>query len=434
MKAQWQKVRYGYGPVLGLIICLIPLVLWLPRQPIDSYFSEPSIIFATLAKICSLTGIAMFAWALILSARLRFLERAHNGLDKVYRYHHIFGGLAFILIMLHPVFLTLKFEAIASGLSAELWWSGNFSLVLGRLALAVMVFALIFAYFIKLKHLAWVRVHRILGLVFIIGSWHALAVRGQLDVNPPLFSYMLTLMSLGSLAYFYHSIFGTLLIKRFRYTVERVERPARDITEIILKPKRWPIIFTPGQFAFVSVRDPHVDTEAHPYSFAGSSHERSVRFVVKALGDHTRKLEDVLPGSEVILEGPYGRFSHLNMSKRRQIWVAGGIGITPFLSMAHSLSARYKVDLYDCNKTAGEAVYAKELQALADKNPNFRLIQVCEDEDGFVSAQMIKEASGDLTNADILICGPPQMADALMGQFEDLGIDPDRLHFEDFRY
>jgi predicted ferric reductase len=159
-----------------------------------------------------------------------------------------------------------------------------------------------------------------------------------------------------------------------------------------------------------------------------------VRFTIKALGDYTQKLMDLKPGTKATIEGPFGAFSYLNGHRKKQVWVAGGIGITPFLSMARNFKRRYHADLYYCVKTEGEMVFANELTALSDKSPGFHLIPICEDTDGFISAGTINKVSKGLTDKDFFICGPPVMMDALVKQLKELGVTDEQIHIEDFRY
>jgi len=198
------------------------------------------------------------------------------------------------------------------------------------------------------------------------------------------------------------SLFGRLLIRRHRYRVEGVNRLAQDAVEIVLAWEGDRLRFQPGQFVFV--RFAELGGEAHSFSITSAPDEAALRLVVKALRDHTRVLMDLPPGGSAELEGPYGTFSHLALANSRQVWIAGGIGITPFLSMARSLDGTgQEIDLYYCTEASDQAYFLKELFQVADRNPRVRVVPIRKVHLGRLSADDIEAASRDLSEKDIRI-------------------------------
>ena len=119
---------------------------------------------------------------------------------------------------------------------------------------------------------------------------------------------------------------------------------------------------------------------------------------VKAVGDYTRALRSLEVDAEAVVEGPYGSFSHQNVARGRQVWIAGGIGVTPFLSMARSLGGhdRLDVDFYYCVERAEEAHFLDELQSIAADGRGFRVVVVPRDVEGFLSARRLLSEQPDL--------------------------------------
>jgi len=193
----------------------------------------------------------------------------------------------------------------------------------------------------------------------------------------------------------------------------------------------------PGQFVFVSFDDAHLGRgwEFHPFSITSAPGDPQLRLVVKALGDYTSALRRLEPGGRARVEGPYGALSYTNIGNARQIWIAGGIGVTPFLSIARSLvAADYEVDFYYCTERIPEAYFEPELFEISEGNRRLRVIRIRRDRLGFVTAADVAGASRDLPSKDILICGPPVMIRGLRSQFLKLGVPARQLHSEEFSF
>jgi len=135
----------------------------------------------------------------------------------------------------------------------------------------------------------------------------------------------------------------------------------------------------------------------------------------------------------VKVEGAYGRFNFENFPAKKQIWVGGGIGITPFLSMAADVKAPFHVDLYYTTKSPTEIIDSDYLLKLIEASGgSLRVIPYVADTNGFLTAEKIKQYSGDLAETDILVCGPPPMMFALKKQLKSLGVRASRIHSEEF--
>jgi predicted ferric reductase len=287
---------------------------------------------------------------------------------------------------------------------------------------------------VRLRHEAFLRVHRLFGVVFAAGALHALRVPAFLAQSPWLNGYLLLVTAAGVAAWFYRSGLGRTLVRRHYYEVAAINAVRPDVTEVTLVPLEQPLVFAPGQLAFIGVDDEAVGRELHPFSITSTPDESELRMVVKAVGDFTTGLREVVPGSMVRVEGPYGGFWRGGRAYRRQVWIAGGIGVTPFLSIARSLrSDAYDIDFFYCTEDADAAVFLDELYEIADRHPRLRVIPIRADTMGFLSADDVLAVCGDLSRSHVFMCGPPAMIEALTAQFREHGVDGTRIHYEDFR-
>jgi len=416
------------------VLGLVPVLLWVPARPMAERFATPSSTLHSLANIAALVGTAGFALALVLGGRLGGVERLFVGLDRMYRAHRALGLLATSLVVLHTLLLAFS-RALGSGPSA---WSlftpgAGWRIFAGVVALAGLLTGLALTLLAHLRHETFVRVQRSLGLVFVLASVHVFVVPGTKASSRPLTIYLALLTVLALAAYARRSLLGRLLVRRHRYRVAGVHRLAEDAVEIVLARDGDGLRFQPGQFVFV--RFAALGGEAHPFSITSPPDEEAVRLVVKALGDHTRALMELPPGGSAELEGPYGTLSHLRLANPRQVWIAGGIGITPFLSMARSLDGSgHEIDLYYCTAAADQAYFLEELFQVADRNPRVRVIPIRKADLGLLSADDIEGASRGLPDKEILICGPPIMIHNLTGQLQARGVPRGRIHYEDFSF
>lgn len=436
MERLYKGLNQSLGWMFSLLVITMPLFLWGSFSQLPSAETLAGTL-TLLAKTSAYVGFAAYAWSLILGARLRFIESLFGGLDKLYIAHRVIGGTAILLILLHPIFLSFRIWISSFGGVLHMWNPfGPFYLQMGILAFIVAMLATVVTYWVKVKHQTFIRIHALLGWVIIPSMLHVFLSHGAIASNEPLRRYMLILSALALVIFMYHTVFGKWLIKRYKYKVQKVVQLGDNIAEVYLKPVLRPISYTPGQLAFVKILDPAVDDEPHPFALTQHHNSRVTSIVVKDLGDWTAKMPSLTPGSTVLLDGPHGRFSYLNVENKKQLWIAGGIGVTPFLAMARAMrkNSKYQIDMFYCTKTKSEMVFFRELHKIANKHKNFRLIGVCEEKDGFLTADKMEEFSGDLKDKDVFICGPPIMMKTLQQQLLQKGLFDVQIHFEDFSF
>lgn len=432
-----EKVRprsHAIGPALIWGTVGLSLILWVLASPVSSRIASEAATLKSLANIGAFVGTVLYSWSLVLSARWLWTDRLFHGLDKVYKWHHITGGLSFLFLTIHPLFLTARALRTAPQQAITLWTiTSNWQINFGSIALYAMALLLLVTVFARLRHQAFVWIHSVLGAVFFFGFLHAVLAHGNMSRYWPLNLYMVAVMLMAVYAFLYHSVFGLFLPSRYRYEVESVKQHGRDNVEIILTPKGRLMNFVPGQFAFVSFHGAPINPEAHPYSMASGFREKNLRFVVKALGDYSASLLALRPKTPALLEGPHGDFSYKNTANRHQVWIAGGIGVTPFLSMARSLGPGYTIDFYYCVPTKADAFFEPELMQLSQSYPTFHLHTFCQDTQGFIDPACIHKECG-IADQDFFLCGPPPMMKAMRAGLLKAGVPDKQIYFEDFSF
>lgn len=398
-----------------------------------------------VGRLAGAGGYACFVAALLLILRLHFIERVLGGLPRVYRLHHWLGAFSFLLLLLHPLLLSLSAHLISPAAGARLLMNLRDPIVLlGWISLTLLMLVMLMTFAIRLEYEVWRLTHIASGLSFGTATAHALMA---LTDAPGRFRVALGAAALGGGALSYWEIVRRVFRWRPAYSVTGTRRLAPNIVEIALSPNEAPLSFEPGQFIYVSFHDDPrgehhcgVPREAHPFSIASPPEARELRLVVKALGDFTSALQGLEVGMLARVEGPYGRLFARALRQGREgrplILLAGGIGIAPFLGfLSAKISESVRADLHHFVNSRPEAVFKDELRSLEGRRRGLRTFIHAADEEGLPSTAAIESGSGPAASwASIIICGPPAMERLVRRQLVRSGIPARRIRSETFHF
>lgn len=425
------------GWLIVFILCAIPVLFWLNiKSPADRFYSKYE-TFTSLGQLSSLVGSSLFAISLILSSRLKIIEKFIAGMNRAYINHHLIGGMSFILLMLHPMFLTIPylFISVKAAISFILPKIENWEVYFGIASLLFMMTLLFITFYTKLPYHIWKMTHKFLGVAFFIGIIHAIFVSSDISAYAPLRIYMIILFGTAFVLYLYRSVFWRYFVPRLPYTVASVLDLGNKTVEITLNPIKKHLEYKAGQFVFINFIGKGVSSETHPFSIVSGPKDDSLSITVKELGDYTNLMGKLPIGTKAFVEGPFGAFYKSN-AKGNQIWVAGGIGITPFVSMAKDFAnthtAEQKVTLFYSISDKTENQYIDFLSVVQKNNPNFKLIPFYSKEYGRISATEIVKLQSLDPKTELFFCGPPPMMKALREQFRALGVKQKNIHSEEF--
>jgi len=306
---------------------------------------------------------------------------------------------------------------------------------LGSWSFLGMLLLILFTLVIKISYDKWKITHKFMGIFFILSIFHIFLLSDLIGKNIPLAVYLGILSFLGLCGYLYKTILLEWAIPKASYTVTQIEKLTDQVMEITLAPKQQTLTFTSGQFCFFSFQGAGLSSETHPYTICNATNQRNITVIVKALGDYTRHLyQQLKPGTTALLEGPYGKFFYNPNSNRSQVWIAGGVGIAPFISWCEEIKQKdcieTEIDLYYCVNSQKEALHLQKFNELARETPNFHIHLSCAEKDGFLKATDIP----DVVHKEIFICGPKAMRQTLIPDLQKLQIRKEYIHFEDFDF
>jgi predicted ferric reductase len=303
----------------------------------DAFIKSPYLL---LADVLSQFAIIFFSLDFILSTRIRFIEDLFGGMDRVYKTHNILGRLGFYLLTLHFLFIlidtqTLDWSVLSLYLLPSTYWPYTF----GILGFWGFIFLILLTIWIKIPYHLWLLTHKFMGVPFVLGGIHAWLTVPDYAQFQPYRTTLIIIWGLGAIAYVYKTLLYKYLGPVYTGRIQSVY-VNQNIYDIFIQvankfhPK-------PGQFVSLSIANSQnkLKKEFHPFSISGVYKNNVVRLSVKSNGDFTQTLSKLAVGDEIKLQGPYGRFGDkLFTSSRDMVWVAGGIGVAPFLFLAEYLS------------------------------------------------------------------------------------------------
>lgn len=412
----------------------ITCVLWFFSKNGPLSFSTAGLQLTS--QLLALIGLVCISLTLVLSTKMNFIEKILHGLDKAFYLHRILGSLGFLFILHHPLLLAIQALPHTQSAMMYLLPGKMLSYNLGIFSLYIMLFSFIFIVFIKLPYHIWKLTHQLLSLAFLLGSIHALLITSDMSTFLPLRIWMGIFISIGIFSSFYSIFLYRYLGEQYIYVVKNIFQK-NTILDIYLEPIKHILHHEPGQFVFTSFLKNLPGGEHHPFSISSPPESSQIRLSVKVVGDYTSKLPFLQIGDRVKLYGPYGAFAKSIKDNRPILCIAGGIGITPLLSIIQNETTNKstrEIVLYYLTKNSLEAVYNDELLMLASQNPYLKIVNWYSSELGRISIDKIENAIGSLSEYHILLCGPSKMMDEISKQAIKSGVKEENIVFEDFAF
>ena len=424
------KQKLGNYAIILLVI--LNVIVWLVFPPIDD--GRPNFVRQYVGEVIGSTNIILMACSLFLSTRPKWAEAFFGGLDKMYVTHRRTSTTAFLLIFVHVLTVPITTTNLRLGnYLAMVAFAGIVSIVLITLAPRIPFLSILSGG----TYEGWKNLKRFIGIFFIIAFIHALTIPSPLHALVAI-TWVQIFFVIGTLSYLYTELFGRFFKKYLPYKVEAVKHPNSSTTEVTLQAKKNPIRrHRAGQFLFVRFSGDKSLNESHPFTISSAPSEDVLRLTIKASGDFTRYLfRNLHPGTEAVIEGAYGMFDY-KTGGQKQIWIAGGIGLTPFLSFIRDMDGNLDqdVELYYTVRHPEEALFLDEIEATSKGNPRLKAHVRFSATDGSLTVEEILEnAGGEVREHDIYMCGPLPMVQAFTGKFEGLGVSKERIHFEEFNF
>lgn len=443
-----KKILFTAFYFLSPLILISILYISIPGR-----YTDPSLLSAMIIGVSAYTWLS---FQFMLSARPKFIERSF-GMDKLYRFHGLIAFFALILALIHR-------QIIEEIFNESLMTSIGTAAIVIFISISVLSILLMSpSILLRIKPVKWLKktiekltkvkyqhlrlLHNLTIVAFVLMNIHLLMTTNAKIYPLVRYSYILYFVTF-SLFYIYHKFIKKWVLSRKKFVVREIIKESPNMWSLNMSQESGkPLKYKSGQFGFFTFFKQGLPAEEHPFSISSAPHHHpEISITVKELGDFTKKIGTITEGSLVHIDGPYGRFSHLNNPKEDAIvFIAGGVGITPILSMIRHMSEfekdRKALLIWGMN-TQEDFIIKQEIEEMERAMPQFKVIPVIAfdpkytGEIGFIDKEKIErlfESTGwDLTTTGFYVCGPGVLMDKTISNLKLMNVNRKHIHFEKF--
>jgi len=431
----WAAVLTGLG--LGLTVAIELTAL--RASDISSFY----LIIQTISRFAALIGTYFALLGILLVSRIPWVERG-VGHDRLITWHRKLGPWSLYLIGLHVLLITVGYAVQFQEQVIREFWSmlTTFSWMWAALAgFIFMITAGVTSYKkarAKLSYEAWWTIHVSTYLAIELSFMHQI-LNGPMFISHPLNkAFWIFLYSAMVFCIVYWRI-ALPIYRSFRHglKVEKIVVEGPNMVSIIMRGRDLDKLGAQGGqfFGWRFIAKGHA-LASHPYSLSASPTAHYLRITVKDLGDHSRSMADLKPGTRVFMEGPYGAFTAGRASRKHVVLVGGGVGITPIRALMEEFRAGVQLDVIFRASNAEDLVLREEMDYLAAKSEGSIRIHYLVGSRKIhpMDAKSLETLVPRFADSDIYICGPSPLVEAVRTAAKELGVPKNRFHDEAFAF
>ena len=426
--------------IVYLLFILAPLFVLLAGSwpPARDFWTE-------FAVAIGYSGLAMMGLQFGLTARFRYVTEPW-GEDVIYHFHRQISLVAVGLVVAHPLIMFAVQPALLAVPDVNEVPLGAIFAFVSLFALIALVVMALWRATLRIRYETWHLTHIAFAIIAVTGGILHMVGWGFYLTDPWKRALWigLTIFWIGLLLYV--RIVKPLFILRRPYRVSEVRKERGDTTTLVMQPDGHAgFRFRPGQFGWLTAWGSPFKITGHPFSFSSSAEatDGRVEMSIRNLGDFTSEIHKVPVGKRVYLDGPYGAFTIGNPADMH-VLIAGGVGVTPMMSMIHTLADRRDkrpvIMLYG-SKDWDSITFREELEALKERL-NLTVVHVLSNpppgwtgERGFIGAEVLKRhLPPPHADHEYFICGPGVMMDAIEKALGELGVPMSKYHSERYSF
>lgn len=394
-----------------------------------------------LGRLAGFTGAYLILIMVVLMARLPWLEST-VGQDKLARWHRRVSPWAIGLISAHVLLITIGYaQAARSSALGEAWLllRSYRDILAAAVGFGLLILAGITSYRAvrrRLRYETWWVIHLYLYVGLALAFAHQIFT-GVSFIGHPLVRGMWIAIWLSTVGLILVFRVGQPAWRslRHRLRVVEVREEAPGVVSVICQGRHLDkLAVSGGQFFLWRFLTREQWWQAHPYSLSALPQPPYLRFTVKALGDSSRALASLRPGTRIAFEGPYGAFTDYARLSEGVLLVAAGVGITPLRALLEDLPTHADVIVIVRASTAGDLLHHQEIAALVEHR-NGRLHELIGSRHKVrLTARTLRHLVPDVAERDVYVCGPAGFGAEVVDAAGRLGVGDGQIHIESFGF
>jgi predicted ferric reductase len=421
----------GFGAALGLVVI----------GETRGSLAAPGGWLIGGGRLAGFSGAYLILVMLVLIARLPWLERA-VGQDRLLRWHRRLGPWALGLITTHVVLITLGYARLAKTGALRQFWDFITSypdLLAATVGFCLLVMAGITSVKIARRHLryeTWWIVHLYTYLALALAFVHQITTGGSFISHPLTRAVWIAVWaSTAGVVILFRIALPIARSLRHQLRISTVRQEAPGVFSVICSGRRLDrLAVSGGQFFKWRFLTKELWWHAHPYSLSALPQPPYLRVTIKGLGDQSRAIAALKPGTRVAIEGPYGAFTHHARTSDRVVLVGAGVGITPLRALLEDLPTSVDVTLIVRASAPRDIVHRDELKSLVDYHHGYFHEIVGTRDEVQLDARMLGRLVPDFASRDLYVCGPDGFSDGIVAAALRLGMRPEQIHEEAFAF
>lgn len=400
-------------------------------------FMEISSFLYEIGKWSGITGFTMLSFLIFSGDTARFWDKFF-GIDKIIKFQRKFSYITTVFVLFHPLFFILSKKITLKYLIPDF---SIIPLAFGNISLYIFFVVIIAsAMYKRISYIAWQYIHILIYILFLFSIYHAF--KWGSDSND---WRILALYIVSSITVFTGMIYRTRYKIKNRYSsksfVKNIHFETKDTFTLTIQQHRK-MKFIAGQFCFLRLNKNRLHAR-HPFTISSPPNDEDLQFTIKNTGKFTRIASELKVGDEIIVDGPFGIFTKQN-NKKDLVLIAGGVGITPFISMIednlHNNIEQNIILIYG-SKTKDDIIFRDRLEAINQKwfNKVYLLSKEKNTEEkdrkyeyGYITENTLQTHIKDIDNSIFYICGPKQMKNNVIDILNSLGVKKRFIFVEEF--
>lgn len=418
--------------ILAFYIICLALIFYsilgsLPANP------NLSILLFNIGGFIGLLSFLLISFLIISGDTARFFDK-YFGIDRIIKFQRKVAITTYFIVFTHPLFIILSG---VYGINYLLPQFGALPLAFGALSLYIFIVIMVSSLnYKRVSYKVWQYLHIATYILFAFVIYHSIYTGTAInDLSIKIIYYILLIMVVIGIIYRTNY---KLKQRKNNFFVKEIISETKDTYTLVLNPKTK-VDFQPGQFFFLRLEGKKLYAR-HPFSVSSAPKEKDLSFTVKLAGRFTQEALKVKKGDEVKVEGPFGNFI-LPEKGKELVFIAGGVGITPFMSMIKHLKdikSKIKVLLLYSSKTEKDIIFKSKLGKINESWLKKIYILSREEkktkgyEIGRINQDILTKYIDNFKNKVFYICGPQEMNHSLKEALLSLGVKKENIIFEDF--